>query len=85
MFHKVDDYDAFVDLMAESSVRTPMRVIAYCLMPNQFHRALWPRDDGDLVRWMHWLIYACASPPGALLVQRSCLAGSVQSISHPGR
>ena len=37
MFHKADDYDAFVDLMAESSVRTPMRVIAYCLMPNHFY------------------------------------------------
>jgi putative transposase len=56
VFHKPDDYDAFVDLMAESSVRTPMRVIAYCLMPNHFHLALWPRDDGDLSRWMHWLM-----------------------------
>ena len=37
VFHKADDYDAFVDLMAESSVRTPMRVIAYCLMPNHFY------------------------------------------------
>jgi putative transposase len=24
-------------------------------MPNHFHLALWPRQDGDLGRWMHWL------------------------------
>ena len=28
---------------------------------------------------------ACAPPPGTLSVQRSCLAGTVQSISNPGR
>ena len=50
-----DDYDAFLDLMAESSVRTPMRILAYCL-PNHFHLALWPREDGDVSRWMHWLM-----------------------------
>ena len=25
-------------------------------MPNHFHLALWPRRDGDLSRWMHWLM-----------------------------
>ena len=58
VFHKPGDYDAFVDLMAESSLRVPMRVLAYCLMPNHFHLALWPRADGDLSRWMHWLMTA---------------------------
>jgi hypothetical protein len=24
-----------------------MRVLAYCLMPNHFHLALWPAKDGD--------------------------------------
>jgi putative transposase len=52
VFHKPGDYDAFVDLMAESSLRVPMRVLAYCLMPNHFHLALWPRADGDLSRWI---------------------------------
>ena len=56
VFHKPDDYDAFVDMMAEATVRTPMRILAYCLMPNHFHLALWPREDGDLSRWMHWLM-----------------------------
>jgi putative transposase len=33
-----------------------MRILAYCLMPNHFHLALWPHHDGDLSRWMHWLL-----------------------------
>ena len=56
VFHGADDYDAFLDLMAESSVRTAMRILAYCLMPNHFHLALWPREDGEVSRWMHWLM-----------------------------
>jgi putative transposase len=55
VFHKPDDYEAFVDMMAEASVRSPMRVLAYCLMPNHFHLLLWPREDGDLSTFMCWL------------------------------
>ncbi|WP_406698303.1 transposase [Singulisphaera sp. Ch08] len=50
VFHKDADYDAFLEMMAEASIRMPMRLIAYCLMPNHFHMVLWPRDDGDLSR-----------------------------------
>ena len=32
-----------------------MRLLAYCLMPNHFHLLLWPREDGDLSRFMRWL------------------------------
>jgi putative transposase len=56
IFHKPSDYDAFLDLMAEAALLVPMRILAYCLMPNHFHLALWPRADGDLSRWMHWLM-----------------------------
>ncbi|WP_165076183.1 transposase, partial [Paludisphaera rhizosphaerae] len=55
-FHKPADYQAFLVLAAEAVVRLPMRVVAYCLMPNHFHLVLWPREDGDLSRWMHWLM-----------------------------
>jgi putative transposase len=56
VFHKVEDYAAFRDAMVEASVRLPMRLIAYCLMPNHFHLVLRPHGDGDLSRWMHWLL-----------------------------
>lgn len=59
VFHKFDDYAAFLRLMAEANDRVacaPMRLLAYCLMPNHFHLVLWPREDGDLGRWMQWLL-----------------------------
>lgn len=33
-----------------------MRLLAYCGMPNHFHLALWPYSDGDLGKWMQWLL-----------------------------
>jgi len=56
VFHTNEDYDAFVHLVDRACVRIPMRVLAYCLMPNHFHFVLWPYDDGDMSRWMHWLL-----------------------------
>jgi putative transposase len=38
--------------------RISMRVLAYCVMPNHFRLALWPRSDKDLGRWMQWLLTA---------------------------
>jgi len=43
-------------MIAEASLRQPMRILAYCLMPNHFHLVLWPRHDGDISRWVHWLL-----------------------------
>jgi putative transposase len=36
--------------------RTHLGLLAYCLMPNHFHLVLRPVGDGDLSRWMHWLL-----------------------------
>lgn len=58
VFHKDNDFQAFVDLLAEAQTHHPMRLLAYCLMPNHFHLAVWPHDDGDLSRWMQWLMNA---------------------------
>lgn len=58
VFHAEGDYQAFLDLLGDASHRIPMRILAYCLMPNHFHLALWPYHDGDLSRWMQWLLTA---------------------------
>jgi putative transposase len=58
VFHKPEDYDAFLRLMAEGCERLPMRILGFCLMPNHFHLVLRPYDDGDLGRWMQWLMTA---------------------------
>jgi hypothetical protein len=49
VFHKPGDYDAFLRIMAEAKQVVPgMRLLAFCLMPNHWHLALWPRADGEL-------------------------------------
>jgi putative transposase len=58
VFHKDGDYRAFVELIRLACQRIPMRVLAYCIMPNHFHLVLWPRSDRDLGRWMQWLLTA---------------------------
>ena len=56
VFHKDADFVAFIKLIAAANERLPMRVLAYCLLNNHFHLVLWPRNDGDLSRWMQWLL-----------------------------
>jgi len=58
VFRKKGDYQAFVDLIARACERIRMRLLAYCVMPNHFHLALWPYSDGDLGKWMQWLLTA---------------------------
>ena len=47
VFHKSEDFAAFLNLMRQASERLPMRMLAYCLMTNHFHLVLWPHEDGD--------------------------------------
>jgi putative transposase len=58
VFQKPEDYEVFVALIADACEHVNTRVLAYCLMPNHFHLVLWPRADGDLSRWMQWLMTA---------------------------
>jgi putative transposase len=58
VFRKEGDYAAFVDLLAAAKERLAMRILGYVLLPNHFHLVLWPHDDGDLSRWMQWLMTA---------------------------
>ena len=58
VFFKDGDYQAFLKAMSHASVEVPMRVLGWCLMPNQFHFVLWPYEEGDLSAWMQWLMTA---------------------------
>ena len=56
IFSRPADFDAFVKLLREGCERVPgMRVLAYCLMANHWHLALWPRGDGDLAKFVGWV------------------------------
>ena len=68
IFQTDEDYAAFQRVLAEAVVRHHMRLLAYCLLANRFHVLLWPREDGDLSRFMSWRTmthtqrwYACAT------------------------
>jgi putative transposase len=60
VFHKPADYDAFLETVAEARRRLSVDLFGYCLMPNHFHLVLRPHHDGDLGRWMRWLLTAHA-------------------------
>jgi len=56
VFHKDDDYAAFLKLLCQASERVAMRLLAYCLLPNHFRLVVWTLVDRDLSRWMQWLL-----------------------------
>jgi putative transposase len=55
IFRTAKDYEAFERVLGEARERLPLRVLAWCVMPNHWHLVLWPRGDGDLSEFMRWL------------------------------
>ena len=55
IFDSDGDYAAFERILEETVENQPMRICAYCLMPNHWHLVLWPESDGDLAAFMHRL------------------------------
>lgn len=54
-FHTEDDYRDFEHLLSEMKETYGMRILAYTLMPNHWHFMLYPRNDRDLSKAIHWL------------------------------
>jgi len=52
LFKKEWHYEDFLALLGESLEFVPMRVLAYCLMPNHWHMVLYPRADGELSKFL---------------------------------
>jgi putative transposase len=61
VFHGEEDYDHFLRLLAATAARFPLRLLAFCLMPNHSHLAVWPVGDHDLSAAMHWPLTTHAS------------------------
>ena len=55
IFFKEDDFEMFESILEDACDEYGMRLLAYCLMPNHFHLVLYPRQDGDLRKFMQWL------------------------------
>jgi putative transposase len=55
LFRRPAHYEDFLAIVEESMTFVPMRVLAYCLMPNHWHLVLAPRADGDLSKFLQRL------------------------------
>ena len=52
IFYKAGDYLAFLRFVFEAQITVPMRLLAFCLMPNHFHLVLWPECIEALSEYM---------------------------------
>ena len=61
IFESAGDYAAFLAVLREAGERVPMRLLSFALMRNHWHLVLWPRNNGDLTRYVGWatLTHAC--------------------------
>src|SRR5271157_1471668 len=55
LFREASHYEDFLGIVEESLNFVPMRILAYCLMPNHWHLVLYPRADGDLSKFLRRL------------------------------
>lgn len=55
LFETPEDYLAFERILSEAVTRAGLRLLAYCVMPNHWHLVVWPNDDQQLSKSMHWL------------------------------
>ncbi len=55
LFRKAADFAAMEQVLADALKRTPVRLLAYCVLSNHWHLLLWPRGDGELSEFMRWL------------------------------
>jgi putative transposase len=52
LFKQPAHYQDFLEIVEESLNFVPMRILAYCLMPNHWHMVLQPQADGDLAKFL---------------------------------
>jgi putative transposase len=55
LFDDGEDFAAFERVMGHALEAHPLRLLAYCLMPNHWHLLVCPRVEGELGRFMHRL------------------------------
>ena len=56
VFHKDEDYGAFLKLIESAKARHYVSILAFCLMPNHFHLVLEPSTQVAMSKFMHWLL-----------------------------
>lgn len=54
LFHTDGDYQGFLRVLIEGHRRTPVDLMAYCVMPNHFHLVVKSDDTNRLSAFMQW-------------------------------
>ncbi len=55
IFHKHEDYDAFVRVLAEGLTKYSVQLYSFTLMPNHWHLVLRPTQDGQMGKFLRWV------------------------------
>ena len=53
IFETSKDFTAFTDVVTESLIVVPIRILAYCVLSNHWHFIFWPEHDGQLSKFLH--------------------------------
>ena len=56
IFHKAQDYQAFLFILAPAKARDPVKMFAFSQMPNHFHFVIEASHHQSLSRFMQWLL-----------------------------
>ena len=55
IFNEDKDYRLFEKTLEQAREKFDMRILSYCIMPNHWHLALYPKQDKTLQLFMRWL------------------------------
>jgi putative transposase len=55
LFADTGEYLAYQALLARALIERPIRLLAYTLMPNHWHMALWPERENQVTSFVQWL------------------------------
>jgi putative transposase len=56
IFHKSEDYQAFLAILEEAHRRFDMPLCGLCLMSNHVHLLVWPDQAYAISEYMHWVL-----------------------------
>jgi len=60
LFSKEADFAAFQRVMIEAHQLHPIRILAYCILSNHWHFAVWPERDDQVTAYFRWLAHTHA-------------------------
>lgn len=55
IFHKPEDYEAFVRVLADGVEKYSVQIFCFTLMPNHWHLVLRPTQDGQMGNFLRWV------------------------------